>query len=185
VLVDVRPIESFAAGHPVGALSIPLRPAFASWLGWLAPHDRRVLILREPDQDPDEILWPALKIGYDNLEGELAGGIDAWGAAGLPVAGLELIGADRAGGRRVLDIRQESEFASGHLPGAVNVELGTLPDEVGRLADEPTVVMCGHGERAMGAASILQAAGFQHVSVLEGGPDDLASSRGVDLEATR
>ena len=35
-IVDVRPVTGFAAGHLRGAMSIPLRPAFATWLGWLA-----------------------------------------------------------------------------------------------------------------------------------------------------
>src|SRR4029079_16848555 len=34
-LIDARPAASFAAGHIPGAISIPLRPAFATWLGWL------------------------------------------------------------------------------------------------------------------------------------------------------
>jgi hydroxyacylglutathione hydrolase len=38
LLVDVRPARSFAAGHPAGALSIVLRPGFAScWAGWSSP----------------------------------------------------------------------------------------------------------------------------------------------------
>ena len=35
LIADVRPVEAFAAGHVSGSLSIPLRPKFASWLGWL------------------------------------------------------------------------------------------------------------------------------------------------------
>jgi hydroxyacylglutathione hydrolase len=44
------------------------------------------------------------------------------------------------------------------------------------------VVMCGHGERAMGAASLLVRRGFNHVSVLVGGPDDWAEANGQTLE---
>ena len=38
-LVDVRPVPDFAAGHLPGSVSIPLRPAFATWLGWLVDDD--------------------------------------------------------------------------------------------------------------------------------------------------
>ena len=38
-----------------GPISIPLRPVFATWLGWLAPADRPIVIVRDPDQDPAEI----------------------------------------------------------------------------------------------------------------------------------
>ena len=43
-------------------------------------------------------------------------------------------------------------------------------------------VMCGHGERAMSGASILQAAGHRDVSVLAGGPEDWQAATGTDLE---
>ena len=74
VLIDARPVDRFAAAHVRGAISIPLRPVFATWLGWLAPADRPLIIVRDPDQDPAEIAWQAAKIGYDNIIGELDGG---------------------------------------------------------------------------------------------------------------
>jgi hydroxyacylglutathione hydrolase len=40
VVVDARPVTAVAAGHIPGALSIALRPAFASWLGWLVDATR-------------------------------------------------------------------------------------------------------------------------------------------------
>ena len=181
VILDVRPLTSFAAGHPSGAVSIPLRPAFASWLGWLAPHDKPLLLLREPDQDSDEVLWQAAKIGYDNTIREIAGGLDAWSAAGLPTTTVPLIDATAHGNVRVLDIRQEAEYRSGHVPGALNIELGALPMSLDHLADVPTVVMCGHGERAMGAASLLTGAGLTRIAVLVGSPRDWAAANGEDL----
>ena len=170
LVVDVRPIESYAACHPTGALSIPLRPAFASWLGWLAPDDRPLLLLRDADQDPQEVLWQAAKVGYTNIHGEIVGGIDAWREAGLPTSSIPLREAFRSDGVRLLDIRQRSEYQAGHARGALNVELGDLTDRLADLTDVPTVVMCSHGARAMGAASILERAGFENVTVLAGGP---------------
>jgi hydroxyacylglutathione hydrolase len=181
-LVDVRPLTAFAAGHVPGALSIPLRPMFASWLGWLASHDQPLIILRDADQDAGEIAWQAAKIGYDNLVGELTGGLDAWTAAGQPITRTRLASANEIGATRVLDVRQEPEFAAGHLPGAIHIELGDLPRRAGDLSPESTVVMCGHGERAMGAASLLERAGHHDVAVLRGGPQDWAQVTGRSLE---
>ena len=53
------------------------------------------------------------------------------------------------------------------------------------LPPGPVVVMCGHGERAMGAASLLQRAGRKDVAVLDGGPQDWAHTTGKTLEAGR
>jgi hydroxyacylglutathione hydrolase len=181
VLIDARPLEGFAAAHVRGAISIPLRPVFASWLGWLAPADRPLIIVRDPNQDVDEIAWQAAKIGYDNLIGELDGGMNAWVAAGHGVATTALTHADQLGERRVLDIRQRAEYLTGHLPGAVHVELGDVAQRAAELPDEPTVVMCGHGERAMGAASLLEQAGRHDLVVLDGGPIDWVQATGGQL----
>ncbi len=182
VLVDARPVDRFSRAHIRGAVSIPLRPVFASWLGWLLPADRPVVIVRDRDQDPAEIAWQVTKIGYDNVIGELDGGIDAWVAAGNATAGIALLGAGDLDGRKVLDIRQRSEYLDGHLPGAVHIELGDMPQRAADIRDEPAVVMCGHGERAMGAASLLETAGHHDLAVLDGGPQDWVRATGGRLE---
>jgi rhodanese-related sulfurtransferase/glyoxylase-like metal-dependent hydrolase (beta-lactamase superfamily II) len=182
VLIDARPLDRFAAAHIGGAISIPLRPAFASWLGWLAPADRPLIIVRDQDQDAAEIAWQTTKIGYDNIIGELEGGMSAWTAAGHDTASIPLAGAGHIDGRRVLDIRQRSEYLEGHLPGAMHVELGDIPHETSEIPDEPMVVMCGHGERAMGAASLLVGTGHRDLVVLDGGPQDWAAATGRQLD---
>src|SRR5207249_2231976 len=123
----------YAAAHIPGSLSIPLRAQFATWLGWLAPSDTPMVVVGNRDQDLAEVVWRALTIGYDRLAGELAGGIDAWTAAGQPTAATELITPDRIGDRRVLDVRQRSEFTGGHLPGATHVELGAVAATASRI----------------------------------------------------
>ncbi|MGR6913096.1 MBL fold metallo-hydrolase [[Actinomadura] parvosata] len=173
VIVDVRPARAFAARHIAGAISIALRPQFASWLGWLLDPGTPVVIMRDRDQDPDEIVWQALKIGY-SVAGELA---EAWPGR---QASIPLISADRVGGEAILDVRQHAEYTAGHIPAAVHVELGDIPGA--GLPDEPTVVMCGHGERAMTAASVLARAGHGRLRVLNGGPDDWAKATGQQLE---
>lgn len=182
VIVDARPLKHFAATHVPGAISNPLRPVFASWLGWLAPADQPLIIVRDNDQEITEIAWQAAKIGYDNIVGELEGGMDAWTAAGHVTAGIPLTGAEGLGGFRVLDIRQRSEFLAGHVSGAMHVELGDISQCAGDIPDEPTVVMCGHGERAMGAASLLRRAGHRRLAVLEGGPQEWARATGGRLD---
>jgi glyoxylase-like metal-dependent hydrolase (beta-lactamase superfamily II)/rhodanese-related sulfurtransferase len=184
-VVDVRPLADFSAGHLPGSVSIPLRPVFATWLGWLLDADAPIVIVRDPDQDPAEIVWQARKVGYDRLVGELDGGLAAWAAAGRPTGSIPVAGPEAIDGARVLDIRQRGEFEAGHVPGADSIELGALTAHAADLPDEPLVVMCGHGERAMGAASLLARAGHQHVTVLEGGPEDWAESAGIPLETGR
>ncbi|MDP8969275.1 MAG: rhodanese-like domain-containing protein, partial [Actinomycetota bacterium] len=185
VVVDVRPVADYARAHVPAALSIPLRAQFATWLGWLAPPDTPLVIVRNDDQDVEEVVWQAAKIGYDHLAGELAGGINAWTAAGQPTSTTALVTPDQIGDRRVLDIRQLPEFTNGHLPAATHLELGALVESADQLPPEPTVVMCGHGERAASAVSLLERAGHRDLAVLVGGPDDWARATGRDLQTGR
>jgi hydroxyacylglutathione hydrolase len=181
VVVDVRPVTDFSDAHIPGALSIPLRPQFATWLGWLVPLGVPLVVVRNQDQDPEEVVWQARKVGHDQLIGELTGGMSAWRAAGAATRSIPLVPAEQlpdisTGNVEVLDVRQDSEFRDGHLPGARHVELGALADRVAQLPARPTVVMCGHGERAMGAASLLARAGRSGLAVLAGGAQEWAST---------
>src|SRR6266542_4044843 len=106
-----------------------------------------------------------------------------WGATPPPVARTPLVGLDGAEGRRVLDVRQDAEFAAGHIPGAAHVELGALTDPAD-LPAGPLAVICGHGERAMTAASLLQRAGRHDVTVVDGGTSAWADA-GRRLEPQR
>ena len=137
MLVDVRPIEDFAAGHIPGALSIELRPVFASWLGWLVEPDRPLVFVLGDDQDRSELVRQCLSVGYEHLAGELDGGMTAWRAADLPEATIEIVGPD-ALGPNVVDVRQRNEYVSGHVPGAVHIELGSLPDALDAVPPDPS-----------------------------------------------
>jgi rhodanese-related sulfurtransferase len=189
-IMDARPVAAFAVAHIPGSLSNALRPAFATWLGWLASPDRPLIAVLDAGQDRGELVEAALLVGYDNLAGELDGGMEAWQAAGLPIASIPLLDAtahDMPNGCRVLDVRQHGEWASGHLPGALHAELGSLvgSEAAARVGGGPVAVMCGHGERAMTGASLLAvtgAAGTAGISVLRGGPGDWAKATGQALE---
>ncbi|HEV8650081.1 MAG TPA: rhodanese-like domain-containing protein [Actinomycetes bacterium] len=185
VLIDARPVTAFATGHIPGALSIALRPQFASWLGWLVDDTQPLVVVLDDDQDRGELARQCRTIGYDHLTGELAGGMAAWQAAGLPQAQLPLVQAEHLDDHSgvVLDVRQASEVADGHLPGAVAVELGALAGDQlpAALPSGPVTVMCGHGERAMTAASLLARAGHTDLRVALGGPQDWQRATGQAL----
>jgi hydroxyacylglutathione hydrolase len=174
VIVDARPVRSWATGHIHGALAIPLRPQFGSWLGWLVADDRPLVFVLDHGQDADELVRQARTIGYENLTGTTAGDAHAWRAAGLPVASSELVDA-RSLDRPVIDVRQSDEYALGHIPTALNVELGDIARRAKSLPTGTLTVMCAHGERAASAASLLKQAGRYDVAVVIGGPDDWAA----------
>jgi hydroxyacylglutathione hydrolase len=177
VIVDVRPFEAFATGHIPGAISIELRPQFAAWLGWVVPQDRDLIFVLDDRQDRTDLIRQCLKIGYERLAGELSGGIDAWDADLATIALIE------PGERRgtLVDVRQRSETANGRIGGSTAIELGTILDA--ELPDGPLTLYCGHGQRGMTAASLLERDGRTDLAVLHGGPDGWTAATGEPLEA--
>ncbi|GAA4722496.1 MBL fold metallo-hydrolase [Phytohabitans rumicis] len=185
IVVDVRPVRDYAAGHIPGSIAIPLRAQYATWLGWLIPPEVPIVIVRNPGQDPADIRWPALNVGYTTIVGELTGGLAAWSTAGEQVATARVVNAAEMDTANVLDVRQASETAAGHLPGADLIELGDLTGHASSVPAGAVTVMCGHGERAATGASLLERAGHTQVSILAGGAHDWATATGRTLATGR
>lgn len=179
-IIDVRAAADFAAGHIPGSLANTLRPQFASWLGWLV-EDPAVPLVFVTDEHTDrpELVRQCLNIGYENLAGAVS--VDAWRAAGGEIRDTPLVTTDED--RHVVDVRQANEYVSGHLAGATHIELGALEREQSALPLGPLLMMCGHGERATTAASILEAAGRGDVAIAAAGPAEWAARRGETLQA--
>ena len=74
-------------------------------------------------------------------------------------------------GLTVLDVRDEDEFAEGHIPGSVHIPYGELVERSGELPRDRTIAaVCSGGKRSGLAASLLQREGFERVlHVADGG----------------
>lgn len=84
----------------------------------------------------------------------------------IDVAGLA---EARAGGAFVLDVRQPDEYEEAHVPGAVLVPLGEVPDRVAEVPTDGTVyVICRSGARSLRAAEHLRGQGIDAVNVAGG-----------------
>ncbi len=70
---------------------------------------------------------------------------------------------------QLIDVRTPEEFATGHIPGAVNINLKNLGRNMDRLPrDRPIVLYCRSGARSANAASMLRQAGFTDIYDLGG-----------------
>lgn len=179
LVIDVRAPEAFGEAHLPGALSIGIGSSFTIWAGWLTPYDRDVILVLENDEQFSEAMTALRRIGIDRVAGYLAEGVAAWQAQGravtvLPQMNVREVAMHRSGSMNsllVLDIRDATEWASGHIPGAVNRPAGEIAQ--GTVAPipvaDPVAVVCGSGYRSSVAASILQARGFPNVINVTGG----------------
>lgn len=72
----------------------------------------------------------------------------------------------------VLDVRDDGEYAGGHVPNSRHIplaELGKRLKELDKLKGRPLVVMCRSGTRAGTACALLRKNGFEEVFPLRGG----------------
>jgi len=72
----------------------------------------------------------------------------------------------------LLDVREESEWARGHLPSAHHLSKGIIERDIERLVpdpDAPVVLYCGGGFRSALVADNLQRMGYRNVTSLDGG----------------
>jgi rhodanese-related sulfurtransferase len=91
---------------------------------------------------------------------------------GPSVPEVDINEADRqqARGARLVDVREPSEWAEGHIPGSVHIPLGDLGRRVSELdAGQPVVAVCRSGNRSKTAVQVLQRAGFADASSMAGG----------------
>ena len=81
----------------------------------------------------------------------------------------------------LIDVRTPEEFASGHIPGAVNISLQTLPDRLDEIpAGQPVVVYCRTGNRSATVSEILISNGYDDVYDLGGIQDWIAKGYAVE-----
>jgi hydroxyacylglutathione hydrolase len=180
VLLDLRTPADHAAGHVPGSISIPSGPSFGTWLGWVVTDpDRPLVLLLRREDDWEDAVRQALRIGFEGVLGYVRGGYLAWAEAGLPtdagnalnVAELaELLERHGPEAPLVIDVRQPSEFEAGHVPGSVSIGAGELANRLAELPrDRPIATICASGYRSSVAASLLRAAGFERTAWVRGG----------------
>jgi hydroxyacylglutathione hydrolase len=176
--LDVRPAVDFAAEHVPGSINIALSGQFASWAGSVLGLSSRPVLIADSEEQLSEARLRLARVGMEDAQGSLQGGLPAWKQAGLPVANFQQISVDtlndwlRAGKTRLLDVRREGEWKAGHIQGAIWSPLDsldtTLP-EVDRAA--LVAVHCKSGYRSAIACSVLQRAGFSNLANVVGGLD--------------
>lgn len=182
-LVDGRSRIAFAATHIPGSLNIEVNDDFATYVGWVLPFNVPLMVLVEDEAGRRETVVQLVRIGYEQVEGFVAGGIAAWEAAALPTEHYARIDVPELAQRlqhgeplTVVDVRRPEEWQAGHIPGAIPAHLGDLPQLIeGLPTATPLAVMCRTGQRASIGASMIAASGRQVLAVQGGMPDWIAA----------
>ncbi len=172
VVLDVRPLAEYAAGHLSGAINVPVDgSSFATKAGFVVSPSERVVVRAATEEQAHRAARGLRSVGFLDLAGYLLETSDKERLDGLSVAELEQLVAD--GAVEVLDVREPDERDGGFIPGSRNIPYRL----VRQLADDlrtgkPIATICSSGARAAVAATVLTHEGIDARPVLGGGVPD-------------
>jgi hydroxyacylglutathione hydrolase len=172
LVVDGRPPEDYDAGHIPGSVGVTLAAnGFGTKVAWLAEADRELLLVGGEEHDAVRMAVLLGSVGVHGAHGMLAGGFEAWRAAGLPVErfaavdvpGLALLREQRPD-LQILDVRDDYEWDQLRISGSAHV----IYHDVGRVIPPldpalPVAVICSTGRRSAMAVGLVRRAGFAEV----------------------
>ncbi|MFN8192868.1 MAG: rhodanese-like domain-containing protein [Nocardioidaceae bacterium] len=157
-VVDTRDRRAFARGHLPGSVNVDAAGALATWVGWTVPVDEPIVVVATDRSLLAHVQRELVRIGVDHLAGAVLGDPPAGMATTLGTARFEDLAfalADDSAGP-VLDVRDDHEWRTGHVRGAVHVPAHRVREAVATgLTGEDPWVYCGVGFRAAVAGSLL------------------------------
>ncbi len=190
ILLDTRKASDFTLEFVPGSISIGLEGRFAEWAGSLLPFDKPILLVTETGKERETVVRLA-RVGFSQIEGYLEGGVQAWKAAGEPIDMIIDVEADELAmdlpydkNLVIVDVRRETEFADGHIRGALNIPLSEMTDP-GNLANfddhQNLYVHCAGGYRSVIASSLLKRQGIHNFRNIVGGWGAISQQPGIEV----
>src|SRR5262249_48196994 len=83
--LDTRAAGEYSGEHVQNSLHVGLDGQYASWVGTLVSPEQELVLIVDPEREEEAVVRLG-RVGYENVTGSLAGGIEGWRNAGFPVA---------------------------------------------------------------------------------------------------
>ena len=190
ITLDTRKATEFTKRFIPGSLSIGLEGRFAEWAGSLLPFEKPIILVTDPGKEKETVIRLA-RVGFSHIEGYLSGGIEAWVKAGEEIDLIIDVEADELAmdipydnHLVIIDVRRETEFADGHVRGAVNIPLNDLTDPGNMANFEETqnlYIHCGSGYRSVTAASLMKRQGIHNLRNIVNGWNAIKDQKGIEI----
>jgi hydroxyacylglutathione hydrolase len=192
LLLDGRHPREWDALHVPGSMNVTMvKAAVGTRAAWIVDADAPVVVTAAGDWEARRLARLLEAVGFRELPGYLAGGVAAWRDAGLPGESTPAIDVAtlaarlRAGEVDLLDVREDDEWAAGHVEGSLHVPYHDLrdgiPDDLRQRDGKPLAVACSVGNRSAIAVSLLLRGGVHDLEhVVPGGVADL-EREGMEL----
>lgn len=176
VILDVRSPTEFGTGHIPGAVNVYLDGGqFGTRVGFVIAVESELLLVLDSELDLARVREALAVVGYD-VNGYLAGGMEAWRGGGADIATIPQVSPQELNAQleadapvTILDVREDTEWASGHIPSAVHVPFHKVENNLDQVPKGHLAVVCGSGMRSSIATSLLQRAGRTDVKNITGG----------------
>lgn len=188
IVLDVRHQNDFISGHIPRSIFIGLDGGFAPWVGaLLADVEQKILLVVAPGRE-EEAVTRLSRVGFDKTLGYLEGGVAAWEKADKEIDTLTSVSAETLKEKMqsnvpIVDVRNDGEYNTAHIPQAQHAPLGFLNDHLDGLPEnEPFYLHCAGGYRSVIAASILKSRGIHNVVDVAGGFKAIKEA-GIPVEA--
>jgi hydroxyacylglutathione hydrolase len=169
-VLDVRPTQAFATGHVRGAVNVPVSGTrFSTKAGFVLDTERPVVVSAQNEAEAQRSIRGLRSIGILDVTGYVLGG----GSETMELVSIEELDDLLACGGELIDVREKDERDSGYIAASRNIPYRMLAlgaDDLPR--DRLLVTICESGARAVIAASILSACGYDARAVADGGIDD-------------
>ncbi len=124
-----------------------------------------ILVFSQPGALPaaalDELIAGVRAIDMDEARRQIA-------ATESGELDMDTFAAEHAMGAFVLDVREDDEFAEGHVPGAVHIPMGEVGTRLDELPEGRILVICRSGRRSRQVVEFLQSQGREAVNVSDG-----------------
>jgi hydroxyacylglutathione hydrolase len=167
-LIDARLKTEFAKGYIPGSINIQGNNSFATWAGWFLNYEEQFMLLADASM-LDDLTRKLMRIGLDNIIGYVPSTVEFTDQGGQLDTVL-IIDIDTFKSQldepnvQVVDLRNATEFKSGHIKGADHVFVGTLMDNLDKVSkDKKVVIHCQGGDRATVGYSLLASAGYTNI----------------------
>jgi hydroxyacylglutathione hydrolase len=166
VILDTRPPARVHEGTVAGALVVPAVAKAASYAAWVIDpnHETRPLVALVSDlEEAEELRRHLIRVGIDTLTGYIT---SFEGLALVRPSVIAPADLDDLNPAMLLDVRNKSEHAAGHVPGSHQLSAGRLMWNLQELPSSGTIVTyCQSGVRNAVAASALRRAGYDVVEL--------------------
>ncbi len=190
IILDTRNATIFTHGFIPGSISIGLEGRFAEWAGMILPFDQKMVLVTEAGKEEETVIRLS-RVGFENMQGCLKGGFEAWQTAGEKIDLIIDIEADELmmdiphdPNLLVVDVRKETEFGEGHLEHAMNLPLSEMTNIVELAQFEETqnlYIHCAGGYRSVIAASLLKRQGVNNLRNVLGGWNSIKQQEKVKI----